>query len=115
VNAPAETKFEGWALVELMGHRSFPAYITETSVAGTPFLRCEVPWSDPAKGFRETHLHRPDVLYGLHPCTEEAAREAAKQREYVPPSSSYYLDAAPQDDDPPEDDDEPEDPEGPPI
>lgn len=102
--------FEGWCLAELMGHRSFPAHVTECNIAGTMFLRFDVPWSDPSKGVRETHLHRPDVVYGLHPCTEEAAREAAKQREYVPPS--YRALGTRDDDDQNEDEDEDDETEG---
>lgn len=41
--------FEGWAIVELMGHRRLGAYVSEAEIGGAAMLRLEVPkhpWKD---------------------------------------------------------------------
>lgn len=35
--------FEGWAILELMGHRRLGGYVSEATVAGAGFLRIDVP------------------------------------------------------------------------
>jgi hypothetical protein len=45
----SEAAFEGWAIVELMGHRRLGAYVRETELAGAAMLRLDVPehpWQD---------------------------------------------------------------------
>jgi hypothetical protein len=36
-------KFEGWVVLELMGHRRLGGYLTEQEVGGVNFLRLEIP------------------------------------------------------------------------
>lgn len=35
--------FEGWAIVELMGHRRLGAWVSEVELAGAPMLRLDIP------------------------------------------------------------------------
>ena len=35
--------FEGWAILELMGHRRLGGLVTEQEIAGAAFLRIDVP------------------------------------------------------------------------
>lgn len=35
--------FEGWAILELMGHRRLGGHVSEATVAGAGFLRIDVP------------------------------------------------------------------------
>lgn len=39
----SESHFEGWAILELMGHRRLAGYVSECEVAGTKLLRIDVP------------------------------------------------------------------------
>ncbi len=63
-----ENGFEGWAIVELMGHRRLGAYVSEDELAGAAMLRLDVPehpWQDgctcgsddPAALEPEAHKH----------------------------------------------------------
>ena len=38
-----ETKFETWAIVELLGHQKIAGHISEQPLAGTNMLRVDVP------------------------------------------------------------------------
>ena len=39
----SEEAFEGWAILELMGHRRLAGYLREQTVSGASFLRLDVP------------------------------------------------------------------------
>lgn len=70
-----QEKFEGWAIVELMGHRRLGGFVTETQLAGAGMLRIDIP-ADDGKGI--TQFFPPTSLYGLTPVTEEMARAVAR-------------------------------------
>jgi hypothetical protein len=76
-----ENGFNGWAIVECMGHRRLAGKVTETTVAGQGMLRVDVPavaattYSPAVPEF--TQFVAPSSLYALTPCTEEVARAAA--------------------------------------
>lgn len=63
----AADTFEGWAILELMGHRRLGGYIREQEIAGQAFLRIDVPEhpagtctcgsSDPDSFSHEDHRH----------------------------------------------------------
>jgi hypothetical protein len=63
--------FEGWAIVELMGHRRLAGYVTEQEVAGHGFLRLDVHDTD---GTVATQLYSPSAVYCLTPTTEAISR-----------------------------------------
>lgn len=46
-----KTGYEGWAIVELMGHRRMAGQVSEAQIAGAPMLRIDVPSSPPATQF----------------------------------------------------------------
>lgn len=69
--------FQTWAIVEIMGHRRLAGWLTEQQIAGTGFLRLDVPGTDPAAGFEATQLYNPSSIYAITPCTEDTARRAA--------------------------------------
>lgn len=99
--------FEGWAIVELMGHRRLAGHVSEQEIAGQAFLRLDVPADLPV-----TQFYSASAVYCITPTTEEIARGlAARMRpapvqryELEPPrprhTSSY-------DDDQDDDDEEP--------
>lgn len=67
--------FEGWAIVELMGHVVLAGYVTQESIAGTAMLRIDVPEVEGQPGF--TKYQSGGSIYGITPTTEESARTAA--------------------------------------
>jgi len=64
--------FEVWAVVELFGHQKIAGRVTEQALAGTNFLRVEVPETERSGPY--TRLFGAGAIYGITPCTEEQAR-----------------------------------------
>lgn len=71
---PKEPSFEGWAVVELMGHRKITGRVSEATLAGGAFLRIDVPSSPPA-----TQFYAPAAIYCITPTTEATARGYAQR------------------------------------
>jgi hypothetical protein len=98
---PDGTEFEGWAIVEILGHRRLAGYVREVELAGTGMLRLDVPerpWEDidPGEPFTDVHatqFYSPSALYCLTPTTEEIARGLA-QRLQPSPVARWELPAA---------------------
>lgn len=67
--------FEGWAILELMGHRRLGGYVSEATIGGSNFLRIDVPGDGATKA---TQFYSPSALYCLTPTTEDMARRVAK-------------------------------------
>lgn len=93
-----ETKvFEGWAIVELMGHRRLAGYVTEVEIAGSPMLRLDIPGT-PIGDIPEvlqdvppavddlvaTQFYSAAALYCLTPTTEAIARAVAVRSQPTP-------------------------------
>lgn len=66
--------FEGWAILELMGHRRLAGKISEVEIAGQGFLRLEIPANDEESLAGATQFYSPAAVYALTPTTEEIAR-----------------------------------------
>jgi hypothetical protein len=66
VSAPA---FEGWAVVELLGHRISYGRVSEVVVFGEPFCRIDFPTDPPT-----FELYSGKSVYGLRPASEESIR-----------------------------------------
>lgn len=69
-----EQAFSGWAIVELMGHRTRPGRVKEIELAGSKMLQVDIPISD--EDF-VTEFYGAPALYSVRPCTEEIARTKA--------------------------------------
>lgn len=67
--------FDHWCIVELLGHRRLAGRVREVQLAGTGFLRLDMPESG-AYG-AQTQFVSPGAVYALHPTTEEIATAAA--------------------------------------
>lgn len=67
-----ETTFEGWAIVELMGHRRLAGYVKEVEIAGAGMLRLDIPEEGDAAA--ATQFYAPGAVYAITPTTEETAR-----------------------------------------
>ena len=71
------TPFEGWAILELMGHRKLGGYLSEATLAGAGFLRIQVPRVGAEKGWSAEQLYAPSAVYAITPTTEAIARGVA--------------------------------------
>ena len=74
------TKFEEWAVVEIMGHKRFAGLVTEQAVGGTSFVRIDVPQIELKTGDvlpAFTKLFGAASIYCISPCTEETAKAFA--------------------------------------
>lgn len=67
--------FEGWVILELFGHRRLAGYVREQEIAGTAFIRLDVPGRDGQP--IATQFYSAASLYCLTPTTEEIARAVA--------------------------------------
>jgi hypothetical protein len=88
--------FEGWAIVEIMGHRRLAGMVTEQDIAGTAFLRLDIP-AQAGNGI--TQFYSPSSVYCLTPTTENIARKVGARLQ-PQPVSRFELDPPPQHRDP---------------
>ena len=94
--------FEGWAIVELMGHRRLAGFVTEQEIAGSAFLRLDIsgPVTDDPVARRDgfaaavTQFYSPGAVYCITPTTEEIARQIGA-RSRPAPVQRFELDPAP--------------------
>lgn len=71
-----EITFEGYAVIELMGHRQRAGYIKDVELFGGKLLRIDIP-VEPDKTV--TEFYGCSAIYALRPCTEEIARDHIKR------------------------------------
>lgn len=88
-----QATFETWAIVEVMGHRRLAGFVREVSIAGAGFLRVDVPSEDISAAPKATQFLRPESIYALTPCTEEAARRVARSISIAPAAVWEFPDA----------------------
>lgn len=67
--------FEGWAVVELLGHRVRYGRVSEVTMFGEAMLRIEIPTEPPTEEF-----YSGKALYGIRPASEEAIRAYHRPR-----------------------------------
>lgn len=68
-------EWEGWAILELMGHRRLGGYVREVTLFGAAMCRIDVPGDD---GKDTTQVYAPSAIYCVTPTTEEIARALAR-------------------------------------
>ncbi len=66
----SDTAFEGWAVVELMGHRQRPGYVKEVEIAGGKMLRIDIPTG----GGDVTEFYGTSAIYSIRPAEEDIIR-----------------------------------------
>lgn len=83
-------KFEGWAVVEVMGHKKFAGFVSEQVIAGAALIRVDVPETQQRKyisgygGYTAevkpgyTKLLGVSSIYCITPCNEATARACAQ-------------------------------------
>jgi hypothetical protein len=80
--------FEQWAIVDVMGHQRYIGLVTEQVIAGTGFIRIDVPGNDEVPAW--TKIVGASSIYAITPVSEEIARgmaEVTRSR----PIQSYEL------------------------
>lgn len=74
--------FASWALIELFGHNRIAGKCSEQNIAGTNFLRVDVPETKNNAAFTRFLGHA--AIYAINPVTEEVAIELAKNIDAKP-------------------------------
>lgn len=67
--------FDQWAILEIMGHVKLAGRVSEQTIAGTGFLRIDVPEANGLPAF--TRLYGTGAIYSITPVSEDFARQAA--------------------------------------
>ena len=78
----SETGFDSWAIVEQLGHRRLAGRLSEVQLAGTGFLRLEIP--ETTAGPARTQFLAPSSIFAIHPVDEKTAVLAAGAGQPVP-------------------------------
>lgn len=96
--------FEGWAILEVMGHRRLAGHVQEVTIAGAQMLRIDIPGKAEGDAVKATQYYGGSSIFCLTPTTEELARKEANPPEWTP--TPYQLSSGGSDD---EYDDDPSD------
>lgn len=72
-----QSGFASWAVLELFGHQRIAGQVTEVPLAGTSFLRVDVPETAHREAY--SRIFGAGAIYGILPCTEAQAREMLEQ------------------------------------
>lgn len=71
-----EVQFEGWAIVELMGHRQRGGYVKDVEMFGGKLLRIDIPVADDTM---VTEFYGCTAIYALRPGSEQVVRDHVKR------------------------------------
>ncbi len=71
-------RFEGWCILELMGHSRTAGFVRTVELAGHGMLRVDV-FCDDSESSDRTEYFSPGALYALRPVSEELARYTASE------------------------------------
>lgn len=77
-----DNPFNGWAILELMGHKRLAGWVTEVEFAGAAMIRIDVPGDE--DGDAATQLYNSSAMYCLTPTSEDTARRVAKLATMAP-------------------------------
>lgn len=86
--------YEGWAIVELMGHRRLGGRVGEAEAYGAKLLRLDVPKTGTSDEWIATQFYGGSAIYCVTPCDEETARRVAASNQPAP-VHHWQLPAAP--------------------
>jgi len=75
--------FEGWCLLELMGHRKLAGFVREATIAGGSFVRIDIPGRE-GPAVVATQFYSPGSIYAITPVTEDIARRFAERQQPEP-------------------------------
>lgn len=71
-----EIIFEGWAMVELMGHRQRAGFVKDVEMFGGKLLRIDIPVEADKT---VTEFYGCSAVYALRPCSEEIVKDHIKR------------------------------------
>lgn len=74
--------YEGWAIVELMGHRRLAGQVSQAEQYGVAMLRLDIPAVDEQPA--ATQFYGGTSIYCITPTTEEIARGIAEHNRPAP-------------------------------
>jgi hypothetical protein len=74
--------YEGWAILELMGHRRLGGYVRQVEMFGAAMCRIDIPGADDQS--EATQFYSGASIYCLTPTTEEVARAVAATNRPAP-------------------------------
>lgn len=74
--------YEGWAILELMGHRRLGGYVREVQQYGVTMCRIDVPSADGSA--MATQFYGGAAIYCCTPSSEETARAVARGAQPAP-------------------------------
>jgi len=99
-----EGTFEGYCILEIMGHRKLGGYIREATIAGSSFIRLDT--FDEQGTVAATQFYNPSSIYCITPTAKEVAiafglsnKPAPVQRWELAPRESLFLGSSRDDDD----------------
>ncbi len=72
------TTYEGWAIVELMGHRTFGGMVSEVEMYGGRLLRLDV-YDDEGEEPAMTQYYGSSAIYCITPADESMARQVGRR------------------------------------
>lgn len=78
-----DIEFQGWVILELMGHRRLGGYLKAEAIAGFSFLRIDV-FGLEGKTAIATQFYPPSAVYCLTPTTEVIARHFGVHHQPMP-------------------------------
>lgn len=76
--------FEGWCILELLGHRRLAGWVKEEEHFGVGMIRIDVLHGETTDREVTTQYYSPSALYCLTPTTEEVVRAAARSNDVAP-------------------------------
>ena len=77
-----QDKFDLWCIVELFGHQKIAGRCTEQNIAGTNFLRVDVPETETQPSF--TKFFGASAIYAINPVDEVTAKHFVDKLEAKP-------------------------------
>lgn len=83
-----KVEFEGWCIVELMGHQQIAGYVSEKAMFGTALMRVDVP--ETAERAAYTKFYGGNAIYGITP-VEKAVAVAMANAYNEPPINVWQL------------------------
>lgn len=83
--------FEAWGMLELFGHQRLAGKLSEQTIGGVHFIRCDVPAVGDVAAY--TRLFTQGAIYGMTITSEDVARRLAGHLRSVP-VSAYQLSAS---------------------
>ena len=88
--------YEGWAIVELMGHRRLAGHVAWQAMGGADFMRLDIHGNGDGVPPQITQFYAPGAVYCITPTTEDIARKVGARSMPVPVSRYELEPAAPE-------------------